>query len=173
MIDEENALLESFIQRWRELEDEPHPQLRQMPINEFSGFDRISSRPLPTQFMHLLTHWYWQDEVWFDSIRLLESNDLGSLNGFIDAVCVDKILFSVLKRNGFVQFARATDGQIYDPICFDIRSRSITNDYPIVRLDHEEILQHERIKVVARVADHFDELLQQIVKIETTNGRAG
>jgi len=41
-------------------------------------------------------------------------------------------------NSGYLQFARPASGG-YDPICFAMRRPSGNREFPIVRLDHEEI----------------------------------
>ena len=40
----------------------------------------------------------------------------------------------------------------YDPLCFDIKSRKKNRKYRMVKIDHEEILCHNHIKLVAELA---------------------
>jgi hypothetical protein len=51
----------------------------------------------------------------------------------------------------------------YDPVCFDIRERTKGKDYPIVKIDHEEILCNNRVKVVAELAPSFEKLMLQTI----------
>ncbi len=77
----------------------------------------------------------------------------------IKAIFLDKIIFHTTISNGFIQFSRPSDGS-YDPICFDIRSRKKTKEYPVIRLDHESILQFEEITVVEEIARSFIEVIE-------------
>ncbi len=55
----------------------------------------------------------------------------------------------------------------YDPVCFDLRSRTKDGDYRIVKIDHEEILCNNRLKVVAELAPSFEQLMQRTVEQAT------
>ena len=66
----------------------------------------------------------------------------------------------------FSQFARPEDGS-YDPICFDARRRVNNREYPIVRLDHEEILSNNRIGPPTTVSHSFYRFVSDVVAITT------
>jgi len=74
----------------------------------------------------------------------------------------DKIIARVTTDNGLIHFARASEGT-YDPICFDSKKRK-GRECEIVRLDHEEILLHEKIKVVEDVAPSLKEFMEIRIK---------
>jgi len=69
-----------------------------------------------------------------------------------EAVIADELLPA-----GYLQFGNPHEGN-YDPICFDTNKIS-NNEYPIVQIDHEEILCRSRIRVVKEVAPSFLELI--------------
>ena len=66
----------------------------------------------------------------------------------------DRNISEVTMKAGYLQFARPEDGS-YDPICFDASRKVSNREFPIVRLDHEEILCRDRIVVSKPVADSF------------------
>ena len=70
----------------------------------------------------------------------------------------DKGLFPTLHKNGFLQFGIPHETN-YDPVCFDMKRRNRA-DAPIVQLDHEEILQWSRIRVVQEIAPSFAQFMQ-------------
>lgn len=53
----------------------------------------------------------------------------------------------------------------YDPVCFDIRSRTKSKDYRVVKIDHEEILCNNRVKVVSELAPSFERLMVQTIEL--------
>ena len=75
----------------------------------------------------------------------------------------DKGLWESLIPAGYIQFGKGPDID-YDPICFDIKSRTKRNDYRIVKIDHEEILCNYRLKVVAELAPSFEELVRLTIE---------
>jgi hypothetical protein len=85
-----------------------------------------------------------------------------ALDGLAKAMKSDAVMFRVLTSHGFVQFGRAPQYN-YDPLCFDLNSRSPDGDCPIVQFDHEEILIHERLSLIAVLADSFRKLIQQTI----------
>jgi len=52
----------------------------------------------------------------------------------------------------------------YDPVCFEIKSRTQEGDYRIVKIDHEEILCNDRLKIVAELAPSFESLMRQTIR---------
>ena len=77
-----------------------------------------------------------------------------SKNNLSNAIFQDKIICKLLSANGFIRFARPFDGS-YDPICFDAGKKKAASEFPIVRLDHEEILCNEMIKINQHISDSF------------------
>src|ERR1700693_636689 len=53
----------------------------------------------------------------------------------------------------------------YDPVCFDLSSRNKTGDCRIVKIDHEEILCNNRIRVVAELAKSFQQLVENTIEL--------
>lgn len=78
-----------------------------------------------------------------------------------DRVFKDKGIFSMLHKNGLLQFGLPHETN-YDPICFDMKRRN-RGDAPIVQLDHEEILLRSRIRIVQEIAASFVEFMQRAV----------
>jgi hypothetical protein len=78
-----------------------------------------------------------------------------------DRVFKDKGIFPTLHKNGFLQFGLPHETN-YDPVCFDMKRRSRA-DAPIVQLDHEEILQWSRIRVVREIAPSFTGFMQTVL----------
>jgi hypothetical protein len=116
---------------------------------------------LPASFRSLVTRYA------FPPLRVGElslfgnmgTDDVDELNV---AIFRDQAIAECTLGAGYIQFARPATGS-YDPICFDAR-RSVTNrEFPIVRLDHEEILCHERIRVLETLADSFYRFAADIV----------
>jgi hypothetical protein len=78
-----------------------------------------------------------------------------------DRVFKDKGLFPTLHKNGFLQFGLPHETN-YDPVCFDMKRRN-QGDAPIVQVDHEEILQWSRIRVVGEIPPSFAQFIRKAV----------
>ncbi|HMK23065.1 MAG TPA: hypothetical protein VK466_12085, partial [Terriglobales bacterium] len=65
-----------------------------------------------------------------------------------------------LLEAGFLQFGNPHFYN-YDPVCFDTNGR--TEEYRIVQLDHERILQKHGLNVVKPIARSFVEVLQKSI----------
>jgi hypothetical protein len=94
------------------------------------------------------------------TVNLFGSLDGNSYDDVVVASSRDPVLSSVTRSNGFIQIGRPASGS-YDPICFDLRSRTKSGEAGIVRLDHEEVLINDSIRVAEKVADRFVELLSR------------
>lgn len=64
------------------------------------------------------------------------------------SIFADAHLSQVLLTNGYIQIGRPDTGN-YDAICFD------TNKYSIVRIEHENVLIHDRIVITDSIAPSF------------------
>jgi hypothetical protein len=94
------------------------------------------------------------------TVNLFGSLDGNSYDDVVVASSRDPVLSSVTRSKGFIQIGRPASGS-YDPICFDLRSRTKSGEAGIVRLDHEEVLINDSIRVAEKVADRFVELLSR------------
>jgi hypothetical protein len=82
----------------------------------------------------------------------------------------DKALWKNLIPGGYIQFGKGPDLD-FDPVCFDIRSRTKNKEYRIVKIDHEEILCNNRVKVVAEIAPSFKELVLKTIESAVSHRR--
>jgi hypothetical protein len=70
----------------------------------------------------------------------------------------DKTLSDFLLRNGLLQIGYPYIGN-YDPICFDCRKPEKDNEYPIVTVNHEEILCGQKLQIVNRISSSFTDFI--------------
>jgi hypothetical protein len=75
----------------------------------------------------------------------------------------DAFMWPFLLKEGLVPFARPEDGS-YDPVCFNYRDSSRKSEPAVVRVDHEEILCNERLRIVGTLAKSFDALLEETTR---------
>ena len=85
-----------------------------------------------------------------------------------NAVFRDEAMVAVLWEHGYLPFARPEDSS-YDPICFDFTMGFGGDEPAVVRIDHEEILCRENIRVVQVLSPGFRFLLEKLT-IELTTG---
>jgi hypothetical protein len=88
-----------------------------------------------------------------------------------NAVFRDKAMVAVLREHGYLPFARPEDSS-YDPICFDCINVSGDKEPTVVRIDHEETLCRERIRVLQVLSPGFQLLLKNLTA-ELTAGVLG
>jgi hypothetical protein len=88
-----------------------------------------------------------------------------------NAVFRDEAMVAVLWAHGYLPFARPEDSS-YDPICFDFTNGFGGDEAAVVRIDHEEILCRENIRVVQVLSPAFQLLLEKLT-IELMTGSLG
>jgi hypothetical protein len=116
----------------------------------------------PPLFEQLLLTYRWA-EIDLADYRLLP-NPLGpDLHGFFEQMSRDKAIWNALIPAGYLQFGKGADMD-YDPVCFDIRSRGKDGDYKIVKIDHEQILCYDQVKVVGELAAGFEQLVLRTIE---------
>jgi hypothetical protein len=129
------------------------------------NFQRIDNAPwivdleaklpklLPASFRSLLARYSFSA---FDAGALSFFANLGdgSDQDLGVAIFKDGIIADSTLKSGYIQFARPVSGS-YDPVCFDANHSPKNREFPIVRLDHEEILSRDRILVSENIADSF------------------
>jgi hypothetical protein len=116
-------------------------------------FEAKLPRRLPRSFFSLVTRYC------FPSFELAEIEFFANRDGQADDELVvaafrDKYLWRPAFTQGFVHIGKSSTGS-YDPICFDMRDQRPGQEYPLVRLNHEELLQKERIRIVEEIAESF------------------
>jgi hypothetical protein len=89
----------------------------------------------------------------------IHSNLPGEEDGLTD-LFADKILTRELVDSGFLPFGRPATGS-YDRICFDVRGVKNPDDAPVVLMDHEAILSHNRTPKPERIADGLMDLVDR------------
>ena len=70
-------------------------------------------------------------------------------------------MVSVLWENGYLPFARPEDSS-YDPVCFHCVNVSGASEPAVVRIDHEEVLCRNRIRVQQVLSPAFHLLLEDM-----------
>ena len=75
----------------------------------------------------------------------------------------DAIMFPFLLDKGLLRFARPHDWS-YDPVCFDFRNANRKSEPGVVRVDHEEILCNERLRVIETISPAFHELMEDMTR---------
>jgi len=111
----------------------------------------------PPLFEALVLSYRWA-EVDLGSYRLVANPPGQDLSGLLNKMAGAPDLWEMLIPAGFIQFGKGP-GFDFDPICFDIRSRSKSGDYRIVKIDHEGILCNYRVKIVDELALSFEQLV--------------
>ena len=137
-------------------------------------FRRIESAPwvdtiesllpkrLPVSYRSLISRYAFST---FDADGILFFANTGDQSGDELAVALfnDRNIANVTLSNGYIQFARPDTGS-YDPICFDARHSANNREYPIVRLDHENMLCRNEIGPATNIAASFYRFVYDFVR---------
>lgn len=125
-------------------------------------FESQLPRRLPSSFRSLVTRYAF---VSFDvdGLTLFGNTGLDLEDDLTVASSRDLVIARATLKNGYIQFARPATGS-YDPICFDANKAATNREFEIVRLDHEQILCHDRIKVIEKVADSFFKFVVDVAR---------
>jgi hypothetical protein len=142
--------------RWRPVQVATDPEHLE-PL-----YSQLPAR-FPCLYERLVLSYRWAD-VDLQSLTLLANPPGTGLDGLLHRMSKDPTLWRCLRKAGYIQFGKGTDID-YDPVCFDIRSRTRKGrDARIVKIDHEQILCYERVKVIEELASSFEELVQDTIK---------
>jgi hypothetical protein len=117
---------------------------------------------LPRLYERLVLSYRWA-AVDLQRYSLLANPPGPDLSGLLQAMSKDPGLWEALLPAGYIPFGRGPDMD-YDPVCFDFRRGHSDQDCRIVKIDHEEILCHYRVKEVAELAPTFRELVWQTIE---------
>lgn len=114
----------------------------------------------PVSYRSLITRYAFSPFV-AGGLSFFANTGADSLEELSKAIFNDRIIAEVSLKAGYIQFARPAGGS-YDPVCFDARKSESNREFPIVRLDHEAILCHNRIHVTETVANSFYRFVARI-----------
>jgi hypothetical protein len=115
----------------------------------------------PKLFRDLLLNYRW-GEVDLGFFRLSPNPPGPDLAGWLAEVSRDRFLWDFLIAAACIPFAKGPDID-NDRVCFDIRSRKKGWECPVVKVDHEEVLCNNRLKIVKEVAPTFRDLVLQTI----------
>jgi len=115
--------------------------------------EKLLPKRFPVSYNSLITRYAFPA---FDAggIHFFANSGDQSLDELSVAIFDDQNIAQVTHADCLIQFARPEGGS-YDPICFDARRSANNREYPIVRLNHEDILCHNQIGSPTNVAHSF------------------
>jgi hypothetical protein len=123
-------------------------------------YAKLAAR-FPPLFELLVLSYRWA-QVDLRLYELLANPPGPDLGGFLQQMSRDLAVWTCLKTAGYMQFGRGPGGD-YDPVCFDIRSRNKRGDCRIVKIDHEQILCNDLVKVRSELAPSFEQLMLRTI----------
>lgn len=129
---------------------------------------------LPARFPRLyekLVLTYRWEEVDLGLYRLIANPPGEDLSGLLVQISKDPALWNALRIAGYIQFGKGPDLD-YDPVCFDLKARKKNGDCRIVKIDHEEILCNNRLKVVSEIAPSFEDLMQHTIETASKSNQS-
>ena len=118
-------------------------------------------RRFPVSFHSLITRYAFSAFA-AGEIQFFANTGSDELDELTIGIFNDAIIAEVTHEAGYIQFARPETGS-YDPICFDVRRSANNREYPIVRLDHEDILCRNEVGSPAKISDSFYRFVSEFV----------
>jgi len=125
-------------------------------IESASWIDALETKlpkRFPVSYRSLVTRYAFPA---FDAggIHFFANSGNPSLDELTVAIFSDLNIADVTRQAGYIQFARPEGGS-YDPICFDARRFAKNREYPIVRVNHEDILCRNKVGSPTKISDSF------------------
>jgi hypothetical protein len=117
----------------------------------------------PPLYEHMILYYRWA-EVDLQLYRLLPNPPGPGLTGLLMEMSKDRGLWNCLLPAGYVQFGKGSDAD-YDPVCFDYTTRKKNRECRIVKIDHEQILCNERVRVVSELAPTFESFVVSTIDL--------
>jgi len=130
------------------------------PASLESLYAKLPAR-FPPLYERLVLSYRWA-EIDLRLLRLLPNPPGPDLTGLREEFFRHRALQEILFPNKCLQFGKGPDLN-YDPVCFDWRRRLRDGDCPVIQVDHEGILSHNRFKKVAELAPSFRELMLRVI----------
>ena len=127
---------------------------------------RLPAR-LPALYERLVLSYRWL-RVHLETVMLLANPPGPTLSGLADEIFCDPVLINTLIPAGFVPFGKVSGGG-YDPMCFDLNSMK-RDDCPIIQIEHESALCHDRIGQTWQRFSSFRELMFDTIDRANANG---
>jgi hypothetical protein len=154
-------LIEKFVAVWPENASARPPALHKTDSSKLEPLYAKLPARFPTLYEQLVLTYRWA-ETDFELYRLCGNPTGSDLSGLLRNLQYDRFIFPFVLKNGFIPFGKGPDMD-YDPVCFNLKARKENREYEITKLDHEEILCNERIRVVATLAPTFEQLVADTI----------
>lgn len=123
--------------------------------------------PFPALYEQLVLSYRWLD-VYLETAMLLGNPPGPTLDGLACAILRDPVLINTLLTARLIPFGRVSCGG-YDPMCFDLRARK-RDDCPIIQVEHEAVLCHDRIGETWLRYPSFRELVCETIDLAQSKG---
>jgi len=121
------------------------------------SFEERLPAKLPRSFSSLVKRYSFAS-FQFGGINFFSNLGTDDEEDLVNAVFRDRHLTAAL-ANGFVQIGRPESGS-YDLVRFNTHGRRAA-EYPLVVLDHEELLQYNKVRITKTVAQSLLELVRR------------
>ncbi|MBP7863453.1 hypothetical protein KA183_17335 [bacterium] len=118
----------------------------------------------PKLFEKLLLNFRWEHFSDTEICEFLPNPNEQDFSTFKRLLFRDEYLTDFCIEHGYLPFAEGPDVS-YDRFCFDLNGAK-TNDYPVVQIDHEEVLSCTRIGKPVKWADSFREFVDLTIKLD-------
>lgn len=127
-----------------------------------SALENRLSRRFPASYASLITR-YRFPPFELGGVGFFGNTGDASEEDLAVAIFVDAGISTPALAAGLLQVGRPAGGS-YDPVCFDTRGRKSHRECPIVQVDHEVLLQSQRIVVKDTLAESFQSFMRSQVR---------
>jgi hypothetical protein len=149
-----DKLIESFAAM---VKDRGVPIRRANNAQRLLSFEEKLPKRLPQSFESLLSR---RSFPAFDVVGITFFEWDSEANQYlVEASAPKNSLSELLIPAGYVQIGRPDTGD-FDAICFDLNREAQNREYPIVQVDHEEILCNSKVRVTGELWPSFVKLVE-------------
>jgi hypothetical protein len=122
--------------------------------------ERLLPQPFPTLYRNFISRFRFA-EFEVGPVMFFANTGEDVFHELSRCITADKGMYPLLQQDGYIQFGKEAGGG-YDPVCFAM-SRRARGDAPVIRLDHEDVLTRNRIRVVEEIAPSFEQFVRRAI----------
>ena len=116
----------------------------------------------PSLFEELLLNYRW-DALDLSLLRVKPNRAGEDLSGFLSEICADEYIHEYCIQNNFLLFGMGPDVS-YDPACFQVVPTLHPDSYPVMLIDHEDILCLRKKVRTEVLATNFESLIEMVLE---------
>lgn len=115
----------------------------------------------PKLYETLILNFRWDHYADTELCRFYPNPVGEDFSGLKTLMFKDKFLADFCLQHGYLPFGAGPDMN-YDRFCFDL-NRPLQNDYPIVCVDHEDVLSYHKIGKPIKISSSFEKFVEETI----------